>query len=123
MKELDLTDTITENIIVERNRDLNKNLECYIISDCTELPFSFSGWTGATMEVRTKPDNIVVLSFSTNDNSIHLFLNGIITLKKTAAQMFLRSGEYEYDMYLSSSTESKRGFLKGKFIVQSTISK
>ena len=82
-----------------------------------ETPFVFSGYTGATLEVRTKPFfNYTELVFDTDDGSITLGDN-TFTLSKTVEEMSIRYGSFTYDMYLRTG-DDKIPFLRGKFILK-----
>ncbi|GHM98842.1 hypothetical protein WSM22_03320 [Cytophagales bacterium WSM2-2] len=124
-KELDLTTDVDRDIIITRNRTLNEPLRADIYQDGVfQYPFEFSGWTGATMEIRIKPnDNFKLLTFSINDGSIILDNDGVFWLVKSADELSLRAGDYWYDMYLSNPIYPKYAFMKGRFIVQESISK
>ena len=119
------TDTGAE-IIINQNRSLNLEIICDVYSGETQIGyFNFSGYTGATLEVRTNPnDNIHVLRFSTSDGSIVLG-SGRFNLIKTPAGTNVRAGKYYYDMYLSSPSEPKRAFLTcgegNRFIIKDTV--
>jgi hypothetical protein len=122
---IDLSDSVEYDIeSVERNRTLNKQIETDVYSGETYLGnFNFGLYTGATLQVRSKPNDYnLVLEFKTVDGSI-VFGNGIFTIKKSHSQMDIRGGDYFYDMYLSSSTEPKRGFMFGKFKIVETVSR
>jgi hypothetical protein len=123
MHELDLTTDVERTITIIRNRTLNQRLRSDVYEDGEFLyPFDFSEYTGATLEVRTKANDFnKILTFTTVDGSIVLDNDGIFALIKSADELNVRAGEYYYDMYLTSLTESKRAFMKGKFIIEERI--
>lgn len=115
---LDLTDDVTVNIVMNVNRDLNKRIRAMITEG---EAFQFSGYTYALLEVRVRPnDQSKILTFSTDDNSIQLESDGYFRLIKSASEMNVKSGEYLMDMYLG---EDKRAFMSGKIILQQTVSR
>lgn len=124
-QELDLTQSSYCDIEINRNRSLDLNITAQFYSGSTLLDFDFSAYTGATLQVRIRPDaSNVVLEFSTDDNSIQLpTIGNIFKLKKTAEELLaIRAGEYYYDMYLSSALYPKRAFLYGKIKIYNYIS-
>jgi hypothetical protein len=101
-------------LIVEKDRSLSVSVSCTYFSGNTEYNYDLTIYTGATLVVKND-SGTVVQTFSTLDGSILLQAGGIFKLVKTAEEMDkVRSGEYHYDMYLSSATYPKRGFLRGK---------
>jgi hypothetical protein len=123
--ELNLTTYTYKDLRVEHNRDLNYQLQCDVYSgDTYQSTFDFSVYTGATMEVRVKYNDVAkVLSFSSADNSIVLGDDGLLRLVKTASMMNVRSGAYVYDLILSNSDYEKKGFMKGKFIIEESVTR
>lgn len=124
-QNLDLTQDSKYNLILNKSRTLNVNITATFLSGDTCVEFDFSSYTGATLQVRKKPDApFTVLSFNTNDGSIVLPASGgTFNINKTAEQLAnVRSGEYVYDMYLSSPTIPKRQFLSGSFTIIPSIS-
>lgn len=122
---IDLTNSVEYDIeSVERNRTLNFQIDTEVYSGETYLgKFNFALYSGATLQVRSKPNDYnLVMEFKTVDSSI-VFGNGFFTIKKSHTQMDIRGGDYYYDMYLSSSTEPKRGFMFGKFKIVETVSR
>lgn len=122
--ELDLVQDSAFNLTINKRRTLNVNITAYYLSGGTEVDFDFSSYTGAVLQVRTKPDApFVVLEFSTDDGSITLpATGGTFNLFKSAEDLVnVRAGEYRYDMYLISATYPKRAFLSGVFTINSTI--
>lgn len=122
--ELDLVQDSAFNLTINKQRTLNVNVTAYYISGDTEVDFDFSSYTGAFLQVRTKPDApFVILSFNTSDASITLpATGGTFNLYKTAEELaVVRAGEYRYDMYLISPTYPKRAFLSGLFTINSII--
>ncbi len=114
--ELDLTQDSTFNLTINKQRTLNVTIATYYLSGDTEVDFDFSSYTGALMQLRTKPQApFVILEFNTTDGSIVLPVSGgTFQLHKTWEEMQnIRSGEYHYDMWLTSVTYPKRAFLSG----------
>lgn len=121
---IDLTQDASYNLVINKNRDLNQEIQAEIYSGSTKLAnFSFSGYTGATLIVRVKPqDNYSVLTFSTTDGSITLGPQGLFSLIKTASELQnVKSGTFFYNMYLSSDTKQKRAFLSGQFTITQNV--
>lgn len=121
---LDLCQDSVFNLTINKQRTLDVNIAAYYFSGDTEMEFDFSSYTGATLQVRTKPDApFVVLEFDTDDGSIVLPASGgTFNLNKTATQLsIVRAGEYHYDMYLKSSAYPKRAFLSGIFTINNRI--
>lgn len=117
---IDLTQDVIYNLVINKDRDLNQDIQAEVYSGSTLLaPFNFSAYTGSTLTVKVKPqDAFSVLTFSTDDSSIVLGSSGVFTLVKTALQLQnIKAGEFYYNMYLSSSTIEKRAFISGKFTV------
>ena len=128
-QNLDIRQDSQYNLILNKQRTLNVNITAQYVSGTTTgntyVDFDFSSYTGATLQVRNKPDApFVVLQFSTTDGSIVLPVSGgTFNLNKTATQLAtVRAGEYFYDMYLSSATYPKRAFLSGSFTIIPNIS-
>ncbi len=124
-QNLDLRQDSQYSLIINKKRTLNANITAQYLSGDTLVEFDFSSYTGATLQVRTKPDApYIVLQFSTTDGSIVLPASGgTFNLNKTAEQLAdVRAGTYVYDMYLISATYPKRQFLSGEFIIISNIS-
>ena len=117
------------DIIINKNRTLNATITAYYISGTTTgdtyIEFDFSSYTGATMQVRIKPDSpFCILEFNTDDGSIILPASGgTFKLVKTAAELnTVRAGEAHYDMYLRGNTDfPKRAFLSGSFTITPNI--
>jgi len=121
---LELVQDSNFNLTINKQRTLNVNIAAFYLSGDTEVEFDFSSYTGATLQVRMKPDApFVVLQFSTDDGSITLPLSGgTFNLYKSADDLAkVRAGEYRYDMYLKSPTYPKRAFLSGVFTINSII--
>jgi len=113
-KQVDLALSSEYDLIVDKDRTLNRNIYCWYLSGCTEYEFNFSPYSGATMTVKNSSGTIVQ-SFSTTDGSIVLQAGGLLKLYKTAEEMDkVRSGEYRYDLFLTGSQYPKRAFLRGK---------
>jgi len=113
-KLLDLSMSAEYNLIVDKNKSLSASVSCTYFSGNTENTFDFFVYTGSTLTVKNNSGTIVQ-TFSTIDGSISLLVGGVFKLIKTAEEMdTVRSGEYNYDMYLSNTTYPKRAFLRGK---------
>jgi hypothetical protein len=122
---LDLRQDALYDMTINKDRTLKMNITAQTLSGGTYTDFDFSSYTGASLQVRLKPDSpYVVLNFNTNNGSIVLPISGgTFQLNKTAQQLEkIRAGEYLYDMYLISPTYPKRAFLSGSFIIVSNIS-
>ena len=115
--ELDVRQDSVYDILINRNRSFDQTFDAYFTSGTTEYPFDFSVYTGATMEVRKQfGSSFTALTFSTDDGTIILGLNGQFNLNMTAENLKkVRAGDYIFDMYLSSATVPKRAFLSGNF--------
>ena len=115
--ELDVRQDSIYDMKVNRNRTLDQTFDAYFTSGSTEYEFDFTVYTGATMQVRKQfGSTFTALTFSTDDGSIVLGLNGQFTLSKSAADLQkVRAGDYIYDMYLTSASVPKRAFLSGEF--------
>jgi hypothetical protein len=112
------------DIEVVKGRSFNKVYEAMSYNGDTLVPFEFSGYTGAVLEVRKKPtSNNIDLNFNTTDGTILLLESGQFLLNKNYIDMDkLRSGVYHYDMYLINAAYPRRDFIYGKFIVFNKIS-
>lgn len=123
-QNIDLRNDSQYNIIVNKNKTLLSNITAYYMSGDTEIEYDFSSYTGATLQVRIKPEAFCVLEFNTNDGSIVLPISGgTFQLKKTSEELNnVRAGEYYYDMYLVSNIYPKRAFLSGSFTITPNIS-
>ena len=112
-KTLDLSLASVYDMVVDRDKTLNVAVSTTYFSGSTEYSFDFTPYTGGTLTVKNNSGTIVQ-SFSTSDGSIVLQVGGVFKLIKTYTEMnTVRSGEYRYDMYLSSATYPKRAFLRG----------
>lgn len=126
-QNLDLRNDSQYNLIINKDRTLNATITAYVVSATTTgntcIPFDFSSFSAATLQVRLKPDSpFCVLEFKTSDGSIVLSVTNTFQLIKTATQLAtVRAGEYLYDMYLSSATYPKYAFLSGNFTITTNI--
>lgn len=121
-KQLDLSMSAEYDLIVDKDKTLNVAVSCTYFSGSTEYSFDFTSYTGATLTVKNKSGTILQ-TFSTTDGSIDLQVGGIFKLIKSYTEMnTVRSGKYDYDMYLSNSTYPKRAFLRGKITYIQNIS-
>jgi hypothetical protein len=113
-KLLDLSLSAVYDIEVDKNKSLSVSVSCTYFSGSTEYNYDLTFYSGATLTVKNSSGTIVQ-TFSTLDGSILLQAGGIFKLVKTSEEMnTVRSGIYDYDMYLSSSAFPKRAFLRGK---------
>ena len=112
---LDLFTATEYDLICGKDRTLNCSITCtYLDVTGGTNYFDFSSYTGATLVIKNTAGTIL-MTFSTLDGSILLQANGVFKLIKTSQEMdVVRAGCYNYDMYISSATYSKRGFLRGK---------
>ena len=121
--DLDLRKDGNYDITFQTNRTLNQPFKAVFYSGDTEYDFTFTGYTGASLSVRTKPDYpSAVLEFDTSDGSITLDPSGVFYLIKTDKEMNVRAGDYVYDMYLRVDGE-KREFMRGKFKLTTDVTK
>lgn len=121
---LDLTQDMIYNLVINKDRDLDQEIQAEIYSGETFIQnFNFTGYTGATLNVKLKPqDNYNILTFSTADGSIVLGSNGVFSLVKTAVELQnIKAGTFVYNMYLSSTLQAKRAFISGSFIINQNI--
>lgn len=121
--ELDIREDSVYDIKINRNRTLNQVFEAYFLSGNTEVPFDFSPYSGATLEVKKNyASEHIILTFSTSDGSIVLGVDGQFSLVKSADDLDkVRANNYQYDMYLSNTSSPKRAFLSGDFIISDYI--
>lgn len=119
---LDFTQDIKVDLIVNRNRNLEKVLHCVYIEDGIEMDFNFEDYDIAMMHVKKRfEDEKAVLVLSTINNTIQLFAEGRIQFIADNTTMNVRPGEYVYDLYLYNDVVPKRQFMSGNFIVQETV--
>ena len=112
-KTLDLSLSAVYDIVVDKDKTLGTSVSCTYFSGSTEYSFDFTPYSGATLTVKNNSGTIVQ-TFYTTDGSIVLQVGGVFKLVKTYTEMnTVRSGEYNYDMYLSSASYPKRAFLRG----------
>ena len=112
--ELDLSFASEYDLICDKDRILNVLINCTYLNAGVVTNFDFTPYTFATLVVKNAQGTIMMV-FSTDDGSIELQANGILKLYKTPEEMNgIRSGSYNYDMYISSNDLPKRGFLRGK---------
>jgi len=113
-KTLDLSMVTEYDLIVSKDRTLNSSVYTTYLSGSTEYAYDFTFYSGATMVVKNDSGTIIQ-TFSTTDGSIVLSTGGVFKLVKTAEEMdAVRSGQYNYDMYLSNAEYPKRAFLRGQ---------
>ena len=113
-RNLDLSTASEYDLIVSKDRTLLANITCtYLDVSGGTQTFDFSGYTGATLMIKNTAGTIL-MTF-TQASGITLSGNGVFTLAKSAVEMNeIRAGQYNYDMYISSATQPKRAFLRGK---------
>jgi len=111
------------DIIARKSASFHRIIHSQILSGDTLVDFDLSVYSGATLEVRKSYNSPVVeLTFSTAAGSITLDVAGRFILQLTADEMnVLRSGEYVYDMYLSSDTYARRDFIFGTFTITEKV--
>jgi len=116
---------IEVEIEARKGADFQRRFHTQVYSGDTVVDYDLSVWTGATLEVRRKPSSpISELTFNTSDSTIVLGDNGRFDLIMNAENMNgIRAGEYEYDMYLTNDSTSKRDFMYGKFIISDRITR
>ena len=125
-KVTDIRLGVQVNIEVAKGRTFKRTYHVqYYDSGNTLQDFSWNDYSGATMQVRRKPNSpISELEFSTDDDSIVLNAEGRFTLNLDYTTMdSLRAGSYDYDMYLIGTTYPKRDFIYGEFIVFNKITR
>jgi hypothetical protein len=120
-KQLDLSLASVYDIECDKDKTLNSTITCTYLNSTggTEL-FDFTSYTGATLTIKNSAGTILMI-FTVSGGSITLYgTTGKFKLLKTSTEMnFIRSGEYNYDMILSSVVYPKRAFLRGKiFFIQ-----
>jgi hypothetical protein len=128
-QNIDLRQDSQYNLVLNKQRTLNATITAYYISGTTTgdtyIEFDFSAYTGATLQVRLKPDSpFVVLELNTDDGSIVLPASGgTFKLVKSDTDLAkVRAGEYMYDMYLRGNANfPKRAFLSGSFTITPNI--
>ena len=110
---------IRVDIEARKGADFHRRFHAQFYSGDTLTNVDFIGYSGASLQVRRKPNSPVIeLAFSTTDNSIVLGEEGRFDLKLGYEDMDkIRAGEYDYDMYLSSPTYPKRDFMYGVFTI------
>jgi len=124
-QNLELNTDTYFNLQIKKDRTLNASIQTQVVVDDVIQDYDFSSYSGATLQVRTKPDaEYCILEFNTLDGSIVLPASGgTFKLKKSALELqYIRAGIYVYDMYLSSTLYPKKVFLAGQFIIESNIS-
>lgn len=122
--ELDIRQSAEYDIVINKDRTLKTDFQCFFMSGETEIEFSFATYSGATLHVKNhSKSNQIILNFNTIDGSIVLgTLDNTFQLNKTSIELAnLRAGKYYYDMYLSSTAYPKRAFLSGDFIIKDRI--
>jgi hypothetical protein len=123
-QNLDLDQSSKYDLIIARDRTLDTVITAqYVDSTGTTQLFDFTFYSGATLQVKSKPESsVIVLEFSTDDGSIELKVGGQFRLYKLDTDLQMRAGDYYYDMYLSNATLPKRAFLTGSFKINQNIS-
>ncbi len=121
---IDLTQDSKYNLVINKNRDLDQEIQSEVYSGETFVSFfDFTPYTGATLIVKVKAqDAYSVLEFNTSDGSIVLGIDGVFSLVKTAQELAnIKAGSFVYEMHLTSSTQLKRSFISGNFIINQNI--
>ena len=113
------------DIVARKGADFHRRFHAQYYSGTTIYDVDFSQWTGATLQLRRKPNSpIVELEFSTATASIFLGDDGRFDLQLGYAEMdIIRAGVYYYDMYLSNATYLKRDFIFGEFTITERITR
>jgi len=113
------------DIVAAKDRDFDRRFHAQFYSGTTLIDFEFTNYSGASLQVRRKPNSpIVELSFTTVAGSISFDGEGRFTLQLGYADMNnLRSGVYDYDMYLSNTTYPKRDFMYGEFEITERVTR
>jgi len=115
------------NILLNKSMDLNAVLTCQYYTGNTAndiVGFDFSPYSGATLVVKQNyRSDVPILSFDTIDGSLELSaIESKFKIIKTAQELEnIQIGQFEYSMYLRSTTQKRRAFLSGKFIIESKI--
>jgi len=122
-KTIDYRLGVQVEIHARKGADFHRRFHAQYPSGDTYVDIDFSQYTGATINVRRKPNSpYKELTFSTTDGSIVLGTDGRFDLTLSNEIMNgIRAGEYDYDMYLSNTTYPKRDFMFGKFIIADKI--
>jgi len=123
---LDLRQDTQYDLVINKDRTLAAVISAVTMSGGTEVDFDFTSYTGATLDVRQSPkSDVIILGFTTDDNSIILSTTGnTFQLNKTFTELAnIKTGTYEYDMYLQSVEYPKRAFLNGNFIIEDRITR
>ena len=120
---LDLRQDTQYDLEIKKDRTLSATISCVFMSGTTEADFDFSSYSGATLQVkRDSRSSNTILEFTTLDSSIILSTGNTFQLNKTFTELAsIPVGEFEYDMYISSTTYPKRAFLSGSFIISDRI--
>jgi hypothetical protein len=124
---IDLRQSTDIDMVISKSMDLDAVLTCQYYTGTTSadiVDFDFTNYTGATLVVKQNYKNDkAILTFDTLDGSIVLgTTGGTFQLKKTSTELStLPIGQMEYTMWLRSSTQSHRGFLSGRFIIEAVI--
>lgn len=124
-KTIDYRKAVRMDIEVAKGRTYKRTYHAQYYSGDTLQDFSWDDYSGATMQVRRKPNSpISELSFSTTNNSIILSPQGRFTLNLDFTTMDgIRAGQYDYDMYLQGTTYPRRDFIFGQFTVYDKITR
>jgi len=115
------------DMLINKNMDLDAVLTCQYYTGTTAadiVNFDFTNYSGATLAVKLNPkSSTTVLEFDTADGSLVLgTTGGTFQMVKTAEELSsIPAGEFQYFMWLRSSTQTHRAFLSGKFIIESVI--
>lgn len=121
-KELDFTNDVRYDIIVNKNRTLNQVIDCSLEENGEMKPFPFGDYDNIMMHVKSNYNSKhVVLALSNITDTIEMDNRGFLIFNVPEQLMNMRSGEYVYDIYIHKEGERKRAFMGGKFIVKDTV--
>lgn len=119
-KELITARAVELNITVKRNDSFNP----YITLLENGVPFDFSDYSIANMEVRSKSDSTIILTLTIDNGRITLGgTTGTITFSVAKEDMNLTPGTYDYDLEVINSSGVKETILEGLFMVKDDVTK
>lgn len=119
-KELITARAVELNITVKRNDSFNP----YITLLENGVPFDFSDYSVANMEVRSKSDSTIILTLTIANGRITLGgTAGTITFNVAKEDMNLTPGAYDYDLEVINSSGVKETILEGLFMVKDDVTK
>ena len=104
--------------IIMSKGSIDTTVDCFYTSGTTEVPFDFTPYTGATLEVfNNSNDTTVVASFKTSEGTMVLNLNSFTLLQTYTNIARERAGTYYFRMNLHSAALPMRNFLRDNFIL------